>query len=284
MYDVKVHSPNSLEEALYLKNEYKESLTVLAGGTDLLINLQEQEEYEGSKPDLLNISRIKELNFVKENRENIEVGSLVTHDEIVHNRVIQEYIPSLSKAASIIGSPQIRNQGTIGGNIVNASPAADLLPILYARDAEIEIITKEERNQVPIGEFIKGPGSVNLNPTGIVTKIVVPKLSGYRGDYLSLRQRKAVSISKVSLGVEMLVSTDKVIRDIRIALGAVSPTIVRGIRTEKLLRRRKLDPDLIKEACNLIKTECVPIDDIRSNSNYRSEMIAVLFEKVLENK
>jgi CO/xanthine dehydrogenase FAD-binding subunit len=280
MYELDIITPNSLEEALIVKNEQKGALHILAGGTDLLIDLLEQESL-GNKPYLLNLSKIKELKNIKENHENIEIGSLTTHNILANSQTIQSHIPSLSKAASLIGSPQIRNQGTIGGNIVNASPAADLLPVLYAREADIEIATIGMKKLVPIERFIKGPGSVNINPSEIVTKIIVPKLSGYKSDYICLRQRKAVSINKVSLGVEILISNDRKINDIKIALGAVSPTIVRGIQTEKLLKNRVLTQSLLKEACELIKTECVPIDDIRSNSQYRSAMVGVLLERFL---
>lgn len=282
MYMLNIHSPKTLDEALQLKNQHGKNLKILAGGTDLLVHIRNNAE-GGEKPSLLNLSKIEGLNFVKETSDCVEIGPLVTHSNLMLNQGIMGNIPALCKAVGFIGSPQIRNQGTLGGNIVNASPAADSLPVLYARDAEIEVSTFDCSTLIPIREFIKGPGLVDLGPCGIVTKIVVPKLAGYFGDYLSLRQRKAVSINVVSLGVETLVSEDGLIEDIRVALGAVSPTVVRAERTERLLRGKVFSTGLIEEAVKLISRECVPIDDIRSNKSYRGEMTGVLLEKYLQN-
>jgi CO/xanthine dehydrogenase FAD-binding subunit len=196
--------------------------------------------------------------------------------------VINDHVPALCKAVSFIGSPQIRNRGTIGGNVVHASPAADCLPILYARDSMVEIRTYKQTKLIPIQDFITGPGVVGIDPHGIVTKIVIPKLSGYVGDYLTLRQRRALSCNIVSVGVEMK-SDEGMIEDIRVALGAVAPTVVRGIKTESLLRSRKLTADLIEEAQTLIRTECQPINDVRSNKDYRRAMTGVLFKRFLRN-
>jgi CO/xanthine dehydrogenase FAD-binding subunit len=166
---------------------------------------------------------------------------------------------------------------------VNASPAADSLPILYARDTKIEVGTIDGSVLIPINKFIKGPSLVDLDSRGIVTKIVVPKLTGYIGDYLSLRQRKAISINVVSLGAEARVSRSGYIEDIRVALGAVSPTVVRGEKTERLIQNRKTSSELIEEAIELIQRENVPIDDIRSNKMYRSKMTGVLLERFLRS-
>jgi CO/xanthine dehydrogenase FAD-binding subunit len=283
MYYLDIHSPKTLEEALQMKRKHGEELHVLAGGSDVLIKIRNDEVDWGDKPSLLNITHIMELKYIKETLDAIEIGPLITHNEIIHDHVIKTHIPSLCKAASFIGSPQIRNQGTIGGNIVNASPAADILPILYARDAEVEVRTHEDKSMILIEEFIKGPGLVDIDPCGIVTKIVVPKLSGYIGDYLSLRQRRAISINVVSIGAEALITNDGVIEDIRIALGAVSQTVVRGKKTEKLLKNRKLSDEIEKKAIELIRKECSPIDDIRSNKTYRQAMTGILLKKFLQN-
>ncbi|TFG37771.1 MAG: xanthine dehydrogenase family protein subunit M [Candidatus Aminicenantes bacterium] len=283
MYEIDIISPKTVGEALELKNERGEVLHPIAGGTDVLVSVYNNRVDWGSRPSLLNLSRIEELHFIRETSDSVEIGPLVTHREIIENPVIATHVPALSKAVSFIGSPQIRNQGTIGGNIVNASPAADSLPVLYARDAMIEVSTLDGKALLPIREFIKGPGLVDLDPAGIVTKIVVPRLSGYFGDYLSLRQRKAISINVVSLGAEMLVSNDGVIEDVRVAFGAVSPTVVRGVKTEQLLRNRKRSSELVIEAVDLVQSECVPIDDIRSNKMYRGAMAGVLLQKFLQS-
>jgi carbon-monoxide dehydrogenase medium subunit len=281
MYELEIYSPISLDEALQLKKTHGEEMQILAGGTDVLVHIQNNMDLL-KKKKLLNISKIETLSYVNETQNDIEIGPLVTHSQLTQSQAIAQYVPALSKAAGFVGSPQIRNQGTIGGNIVNASPAADTLPVLYARDASVEVSTLNGEKLISIADFITGPGTVDIDPTGIVTKIIAPKMPDYTGDYQSLRQRKSMSINVVSLCVESLVSDDGVIEDIRIALGAVSPTVVRAEKTEKLLQGKKLTIKLIEKARRSVSGECVPINDIRSNQKYRSQMTGVLLEEYLQ--
>jgi CO/xanthine dehydrogenase FAD-binding subunit len=282
MYEFNIVRPETLDEALELKKEHGEDLHPLAGGTDVLVSIRNNSVDWGPKPSLLNLNHLRELHFVNETHDSVEIGPLLTHAEIIENKVIGEHVPALCKAISFMGSPQIRNRGTIGGNVVHASPAADCLPILYARNSKVEVRTHRQTKLVPIQDFITGPGVVGLDPHGIVTKMVIPKLPGYVGDYLTLRQRRALSCNVVSVGVEMR-SDDGRIEDIRVALGAVAPTVVRGVETESLLRDRKLSADLIDEAQALIRTECQPIDDVRSNGKYRRAMTGVLLARFLRD-
>ncbi|UCG02926.1 MAG: xanthine dehydrogenase family protein subunit M [Candidatus Heimdallarchaeota archaeon] len=284
MYKFNVHSPVSLEEALELKATFGANIHPLAGGTDVLVSIRNNRVDWGEQPSLLDLNKIQALHFVRETPDTIEIGPLMTHSEISNHPLIQSHIPALAKAVSYIGSPQIRNTGTIAGNMCHASPAADSLPILYCRNAIIEIQTQDQTTTVPIEEFITGPGFIGLDSSGIVTKISVPKLPNFVGDYLTLRQRQALSCNVVSVGVEMLQpNKGNEIEEIRIALGAVSPTVVRGKKTENLLKNKILTQKLIDEAHDLIQTECVPIDDVRSNKNYRQAMTGVLLSRFLIN-
>ncbi len=285
MYEFKILKPLSLTHALELKAEYGADLHPLAGGTDILVSVRNNRVDWGNTPILLDINHlIKELKFVKETVETVEIGSLMTHTEIIDNQIVQSYIPTLCKSLALIGSPQIRNRGTMIGNIVHASPAADSLPILYARDAKVEIKSLKYTKLIPISDFITGPGIVNLNPDAIVTKIIIPKLPKYTGDYLSLRQRRSLSCNVVSVGVEMLKNnTNNGIKDIRIALGAVSPMVVRGKKTEQLLKGNQISNNIFIEAERLIQTECVPITDVRSNMDYRRAMTGILLKRFLQS-
>ncbi|MHA2246391.1 MAG: FAD binding domain-containing protein [Candidatus Hodarchaeales archaeon] len=281
MYDFEIISPSNLREALELKAALGADLHPLAGGTDVLISVRNNRVDWGKKPKLLNLNNIEELHFVRETPKSIEIGPLVTHTEIANNPIVKTHAPALAKAVSYIGSPQIRNQGTIAGNMCHASPAADSLPILYCRNAKIEALAQDQKTSVPIEEFIIGPGTIALDPNGIVTRISIPKLPNFQSDYLTLRQRQALSCNVVSVGIEFLRKENGEIIDIRIALGAVSPTVVRGKRTENLLINEILTQDLIIEAHNLIQTECDPIDDVRSNTKYRQAMTGVLLTRFL---
>ncbi len=280
MYEFDIHSPTDLKGALELKATFGAGLHPLAGGTDVLVSLRNNRVDWGEKPTLLNLNSIDELHFVKETPETIEIGPLLTHTEISTHSLVKTHVPALAKAVLYIGSPQIRNRGSVIGNMCHASPAADSLPILYCRDAKIEVQTANQTTLTPIEEFITGPGIIAIDPKGIVTKIIVPKLANYVGDYLTLRQRQALSCNVVSVGVEML-KPDDIIEDIRISLGAVAPTVVRGRRTESLIKNKSITEDLIEEARDLIQTECVPIDDVRSNKNYRQAMTGVLLARFL---
>ncbi|MFX1517794.1 MAG: FAD binding domain-containing protein [Promethearchaeota archaeon] len=282
MYQFNIHSPENLEEALELKTSFGADLHPLAGGTDILVSIRNNRVDWGEQPSLLNLNKIQTLHYIRETHSTIEIGPLITHSEISTHPLIQTHIPALAKAASHIGSPQIRNRGTIAGNMCHASPAADSLPILYCRNAKIEVQTQKQTTLIPIDEFITGPGFIALDPSGIVTKIIVPKLPGYVGDYLTLRQRQALSCNVVSVGIEMhYPNQGEKIQDIRIALGAVSPTVVRGKKTEKLLKGKIITQDVINAAQDLIQSECVPIDDVRSNKLYRQAMTGVLLSRFL---
>ena len=284
MYNFEIRSPTDLREALELKATLGSDLHLLAGGTDVLISVRNNRVDWGEKPKLLNLNNIEELHFVRETPKSIEIGPLVTHTEIVINPIIQTHVPALAKAVSYIGSPQIRNRGTIVGNMCHASPAADSLPILYCRNAIIEVLAQDQATLVPIDDFITGPGTIAIDPNGIVTRIIVPKLPNFQSDYLTLRQRQALSCNVVSVGIEFLRKENREIIDIRIALGAVSPTVVRGKKTENLLINEVLTQDLIIEAHKLIQTECDPIDDVRSNKKYRQAMTGVLLTRFLSSQ
>ena len=285
MYRFNIHSPENLEEALDLKATFGADLHPFAGGTDVLVSIRNNRFDWGDQPSLLNLNKIQSLHFIRETPNTVEIGPLMTHSEISNHPLIQAHIPALAKAVSYIGSPQIRNLGTIAGNMCHASPAADSLPILYCRNAKIEVQTQKQTTLVPIEEFITGPGFIALDPSGIVTKISAPKLPGYLGEYLTLRQRQALSCNVVSVGIEMSYPIPgEEIEDIRIALGAVSPTVVRGRKTEELLKNKIITQDLINTAHDLIQTECVPIDDVRSNKHYRQAMTGVLLSRFLFSK
>ncbi len=284
MYEFDIHFPSNLDEALELKATFGAELHPFAGGTDILVSVRNNRVEWGDRPSLLDLNKIKALHFVRETNETVEIGPLLTHTEIANHPLIQTHIPALAKAVSYVGSPQIRNRGTIAGNMCHASPAADSLPILYCRNAKIEIQTHDQTTLVPIEEFITGPGIISIDPSGIVTKIIVPKLPNYISDYLTLRQRQALSCNVVSVGVEVFQGSEEKIKDIRIALGAVASTVVRGKKTENLLQGNVITDELINDAENLIKTECVPIDDVRSNKNYRQAMTGVLLARFLSSQ
>ncbi|MHA1444591.1 MAG: FAD binding domain-containing protein [Candidatus Hodarchaeales archaeon] len=282
MYHFEIKSPTSLAEALSMMDMHGKDIEPLAGGTDVLIMVRNNLGKWGDVPMMLNIHSIPEMDFITETNDTIEIGPAVTHTQVLQSPVIKEHIPALIKAIDYVGSPQIRNLGTIIGNVVRGSPAADTLCLLYTREAKIRIQTVNSEEDIPISNFLVGPGQTILPENGLVTKLIVPKLPMYRSDYVSLRQRNALSIVVMSIAIEVLFNEAKSqISDIRIALGAVAPTIVRAHKTEKLLKSQKFSIDLIMQAEQLVATECVPITDVRSNKQYRQAMTSVLLGRFL---
>lgn len=282
MYNFEVKSPTSLVEALSLMDQYGKDIEPLAGGTDVLIMVRNNLGKWGNVPNVLNMLSIPHMDFINETENAIEIGPTVTHTQVLVSPIIAQHIPALIRAIEYVGSPQIRNLGTIVGNVVRGSPAADTLCLFYTREAKIRVQTVNSTEDISISEFLVGPGQTTLPENGLVTKIIIPKLPGYKSDYISLRQRNALSIVVISIAIEVLLNEDQSqIDDIRIALGAVAPTIVRAPKTEQLLKNQILSEDLISQAEQLVTTECVPITDVRSNKKYRQAMTGVLLGRFL---
>ncbi len=272
MENQKIFSPNSLDDCLNLISRQPEA-KLLAGGTDLLVRLKDGL----ALPPIINLSYIDELKGISVSDDNIRVGALTTFSEIIENDAVEKYANVLKQAAEIIGSPQIRNRATIGGNIANASPAGDSIPPLFVLDAMIEI--NGERT-VPINEFFNGPGKTVLRTGEIISSVVIPKTENMRGAFTRLGQRKSLAISKVSLAALLNIEDGKIL-EARIALGAVAPTVVRASQTEKFLIGKILNNETILQAQKIICEEVNPISDIRSVAEYRKEMCGELLEQAI---
>ncbi len=266
-------SPKTLKNFFDVKTE-NPAAKIIAGGTDILVQLKDDFNW----PFLIDISQIEELKGISKKSNLIRIGALTTHLEIEKNAILKKNTNVLVQAVKIIGSPQIRNRGTIGGNIANASPAGDTLPPLYVLNAEIELTSEAKTRKVPINEFFTGPGKSLIANNEIISAINIPIEENFKnGVFLRLGQREALAISKVSLAVTRNSETN----EFRIALGSVAPTVVRAPETEKLLSENCLNEKIINEAVKTICKEVSPINDIRSEADYRKEMCGVLLKKCL---
>jgi CO/xanthine dehydrogenase FAD-binding subunit len=185
-------------------------------------------------------------------------------------------VPSLPEACSVIGGPQIRNRGTLGGNLANASPAADSVPSLAVSDAVVEVAGPTGRRELPVLELASGPRRSALRPGELIVGVRVPRREGVRGAFLRLGQRQAQAISKVSVAVHVR-GTGPRPDDVRVAFGAVAPTVIRAPRVEAALLAGSLERALVAA-----REEVRPIDDVRSTAAYRREMAAVLLRRALE--
>ncbi len=255
--------------------------TVLAGGTDLMPQINAGKV--AFRPILLNIRRIPDLRAVEVGQGRITIGALVTITELKDNPVIAKAVPLLAEAADHFASDQVRNMGTIGGNVANASPAGDTLVPLLVLDAQVELASATGRRSVPMAEFFTGPGRSVRRPDELITGLSLP-LPRLRtvSRFVKFGTRPALDISAVSIGFSATLDSGR-LSDVRVAFGAVGPTPMRGRATEAVLEGAPLDAGLIAKAAATAQDEVKPIDDLRASAWYRRELIHNLLGKVLSD-
>jgi CO/xanthine dehydrogenase FAD-binding subunit len=266
-YEMK--TPATLNEALGILASELGVWKPFAGGTDLMVTL---EAGKLSHLKYLNIWSFAELRGIQVTENQISLGALTTYSEVQANRILREEFPMLCQAASETGGLAIQNRGTIGGNIVNASPAADTPPALLAYDAEVELISTSGSRRVPYCDFHRGYKQMDIGPQELLARVNIPRttktLTHY---YRKVGTRKAQAISKVCVAAVGSIEKDR-LEQIRLALGSIAPVPLRCLKTEAYLNGRKLDDETIAGAKEQLKQEITPIDDIRSTRNYRSRV------------
>ncbi len=269
----------SVEEALELLAAGEGEAKVIAGGTDLLVNILEGLE---SPPALIDIGELTELKGIEEKEGMIELGPLVTHAEVEGSELLRKKAEVLVSACSEVGAVQIRYRGTIGGNIATASPSGDTVPALYALGATVVIRGGQGEREIAIEDFFTGVKRTVLEPTELIVKIRFPGVpESARTFFKKLGQRKALAIAKVSVA-GYLDFKDGVVEEARIALGAVAPTVIRAEKAEQSLKGKELSGEVIAEAGRLTTEVSKAITDIRSNAEYRDEMAGLLLTRSLE--
>jgi len=274
-------TPETLEEACNLLWESGARAKVIAGGTDLVIRLRNKE----LKPSwLVDITRVPELQGIEEKDGLMVIGAGVTHAELASSAVLKRHGKILSDAASEIGSPQIRNLGTIGGNIVNASPAADTVPALMALDAVGEVVSREGERRVRLGDLFKGPYETALKPHEILTRISFQKLPPDTGcGFVRLARREATAIARMSVALTVRIGRGKNrIEDIRISVGAMTPTPHRISEAEAMLKGKSPDRGLFKEASQKVSESILRRTGLRASSSYKVPVVEALFIRSLE--
>lgn len=264
-------APRKIEEALEILSKYGKEIKVIAGGTDLLIQYYDRlYEVNG----WLDLKNIKELKDIRINKNKIEIGAMVSHAQLEKSEDIKEYFPILSQAAADIGSPQIRNRGTIGGNIVNASPAGDLLAPLMAYKAKFKLLSTQGEKIVPAEEFFIGPKKTILEPAQLLTQIILPLPSERTyGCWVKIGKRKALIIATITLALVVEMAEDnKTVKDVRTCLGSVAPTPIEieEIR-EKMIGKKFSELDF-NQLGQIVEDKISPIDDIRGTREYRKDV------------
>ena len=273
----RVHRPKSLDEALKLLATLEKAKPI-AGGTDLIPLMREVEvEVE----HLIDLGGIGELRFVEEGDGYIRIGATTTLSDLVDSTLIASKAPALWEAASSMGSVQIRNRGTIGGNLCNASPAADLAPPLIALGAEAEIRSIDEARWIPVEEVFAGPKVNSLAGDELLTSVrfkIPPRGAGSAFEKIGRRRGMTLALVNAAAYIEL---EDETCRSARIALGAVAEKPLRLREAEGRLMGERVSEELIEEVSKLCSKLVRPIDDVRASAWYRREMSRVLSRKAL---
>ncbi|WP_425805622.1 FAD binding domain-containing protein [Desulfitobacterium sp. Sab5] len=273
--------PNSLEETFELMME-NPGYCLLAGGTDVMVKLKENIIHPSVIVDL---GALDILKGIKAEGSKITIGALTTHTQLSESDVIKKYAPALAKAAGLVGSPQIRNNGTVGGNMGNASPAADTVPALIAYDAIITIANMTGSREILLKDLFKGPGRTQLEPGELITKIsFVAQKDNQSSSFEKLGKRKALAISVVNAAVFIEVHPiTKIVTKARFALGSVAATSIRVPAGEEHLAGNVISDKLLLEVADVVSNAINPIDDVRSTAAYRKEIAGTLIKRALEN-
>ena len=269
------------EEVLHYLDKFSK-VHILAGGTDLLVNLYKESPRLPDFDYLLDISNISELKFLTLVDKFIEIGPLVTHSRLINEPLIKNNFPVLVEAAYTIGSTQIRNRGTIGGNIVNASPAADLLPPLIALRAEVELTSRKGKRVSSLEEFLAGPYKTILQANELLTKIKIPPLGdGYYTDFQKIGRRKALSIARLSLALITKIDKKGIFHDTRVVPGSATPYPQSLSETEKAIDGKSIFGIDIEGIGKITSKEMISITGERWSTPYKKPTIAVLIKRAL---
>jgi carbon-monoxide dehydrogenase medium subunit len=274
-----VHHPESVEQAIRLAGELIPDASFLAGGTDLIIQINRKRR---APNHLIALGGIDGLSGIERRDGDIVLGALTTHKTIERCTFFEGRMAALAEAARVVGGHQVRNVATIGGNIVNASPAADLLPPLLALEAVLELAGPQGTRRVPIARFLRGPGSTDRAADEILLRISFPALSeGAATAFIKAGRRRAMEISVVSVAAGLELDSNRRCRGARIALGAVGPVAMRVPEAELALQGHQPAEAMFSEAGRIAAAACAPISDVRASAEYRRMLIQALVPRAL---
>lgn len=278
MQEFEFYSPQSLQELLELLRTTGGH--IVAGGTDILPRMRRGLFQVDC---LIDASRVEELRFIREDNGRVTIGALVTHQDLAESVLLQQVSPSLVEAARSVGSRQTRYRGTLGGNIANASPAADTVPPLLTYDANVRLMNAAGERVVALASLLDKPGRIRLQPGEMIHSISFNKLTGYWGAAnFKLGLRNGMAISVVNAAAVLVLDKNRAVIDARLALGSVAPTVVRCSTSERALLNRGVSPEVLQKAGSLAVEDISPISDIRSSAEYRKKSAGVLARRALE--
>jgi xanthine dehydrogenase iron-sulfur cluster and FAD-binding subunit A len=273
--------PKSVEEVCKLLDEYRGCVKIISGATDLMLELE--NNFHPTINTIIDISRIPNLNNITlEESGIVSIGALITHNDCASSEIIQKFALPLAQACWSVGAPQIRNRGTVAGNIITASPANDSITPLMALEATVVLVSSEGKRTLPIKEFFLGVRKTAIRPNEILVAIQFQGLdSSYQKGFfykLGLRNAQAISLVHITTLIE---ESDGFVSAVKILLGSVAPTIIHANEAEKYLVGKKLSIETIGVAAKLTKNAAKPIDDLRSSASYREKMVEVMTRRML---
>jgi CO/xanthine dehydrogenase FAD-binding subunit len=275
-----VASPHSLAEAYALLAELPHR--PVAGGTDLLVQITGEL---GDPPErVLDIWHLDELRGIRMESNALVLGALTTYAEMRRSPLIAEFLPAFADAAATIGAAQIQNRGTIGGNVMNASPAGDMLPLLLACDAQLIAGTADGERWIPVREFWPEYRRTALEPHELLLRVSVPLPAGRQLRYRKVGTRRAQAISKVVMALAWQAAEDAPWRDVHLALGSVAPTPIRAPATEAVLEGAFPIEAVADGAASTLAGELSPIDDVRSSADYRRAVAARVLHRLIRDE
>lgn len=278
-----MYQPITLAEASRLLRENGPGGRYLAGGTDLVIAMKEK----GLLPKyIVDLKRVPGLTGIRENKDkSISIGALTTMYELEMSPLIKKKFPFLAQSCAEVGSIQIRNRATLGGNMANATPSADVAPGLIALSAAAKIASASGERVVALEDFFRGPGQTVMRNDEILTEITIPKTAPQLvGEYIKFSPREMMDLAYVGVAVAYeLDKKDKRSTGVRIVLGAVAPTPIRAKRAEAMLEGQALNEALAQRAAAIAAEESKPISDVRSTADYRRAMVGAMTKRALLN-
>ena len=275
-----VLKPACLEELFYQLERYPEAMT-MAGGTDLLVRLR-NEPAPDNRPLLL-LENVVELQGIMDTKNEISIGASTPLRRLINEPLIGKHAPLLVRAARTIGGPAVRNMATIGGNISTASPAGDSLPPLFLLGAKVELVSRQRKRQLPIAEFVAGPGKTLIDHREIITRVLLPHRENFPCQtFEKVGLRRSLAVAVTSFAGMVRLSREGILEEARFAWGSVAPTVVRFPELEANLAGSRLDQDSIHNAGQFIRQGVTPIDDIRATAAYRRSVAGNTLVRFLE--
>ncbi|MGB8414474.1 MAG: xanthine dehydrogenase family protein subunit M [Candidatus Binatus sp.] len=279
MHAIDYEAPTTLEQAVSILKAHGENARPFCGGTDIIVQLRAGVRRTEHLVDVKKIKELQTLFF--DAKHGLRLGAAVSCIEISESDVMRRYYPGLTEAAHLIGSLQIQNRASVGGNLCNGSPAADTTPALIALGARARVVGPNGEREVPVEAFVVSPGRTVLKPGELLVELLVPAPAPHSSDaYLRFIPRNEMDIAVVGVGASLTLDGDKV-KAARIALGAVGPTPILAAKAADAIIGKKLDDAALEAAGHAASDACSPIDDMRGTAEFRLHIAAVLTRRVL---